>query len=125
MRVAYRIGVVLLALPALASLDPSRCFGQAAWQPSPGHRQVRIWPGAPPDAQPVEGPEVAGTVVDSHGKPRLVGGKPWVYVTNVSRPTMTVYPPQGGDTGVAIVVFPGGGYTSSPSTLRARRRAIG
>jgi len=28
----------------------------------------------------------------------------------VTRPTMTVYSPQGNDTGVAIVVFPGGGY---------------
>ena len=28
------------------------------WQPSPGHTQVPIWPGAVPDAQPVAGPEV-------------------------------------------------------------------
>jgi len=25
------------------------------WQPSPGHTQVPIWPGTPPDAQPVAG----------------------------------------------------------------------
>jgi len=25
------------------------------WQPSPGHTQVPIWPGAAPDAQPVAG----------------------------------------------------------------------
>jgi hypothetical protein len=31
-----------------------------AWQPSPGHRQVPIWPGAVPDAQPVTGPENTG-----------------------------------------------------------------
>jgi acetyl esterase/lipase len=83
----------------------------AGWQPSPGHTQIPIWPGTPPDARPVEGPEVAGTVVDdATGKPRLVGGKPWTYVDKVSQPTITIYPPQGKNTGAAVVVFPGGGY---------------
>ena len=36
-----------------------------AWQPSPGHTQVPIWPGAVPDAQPVAGPEDATTAKDS------------------------------------------------------------
>jgi acetyl esterase/lipase len=31
-------------------------------------------------------------------------------VTNVSRPTMTVYAPKGRNTGAAVVVFPGGGF---------------
>jgi acetyl esterase/lipase/phage tail protein X len=31
-------------------------------------------------------------------------------VNNVSQPTMTVYSPKGTNTGVAVVVFPGGGY---------------
>jgi len=31
-------------------------------------------------------------------------------VSNVSRPTTTVYSPKGKNTGVAVVVFPGGGY---------------
>src|SRR5256714_13600479 len=56
------------------------------------------------------GREVAATVVDSTGHPRLVGGKPWVYVDSVSQPTMTVYSPAGKNTGAAVVVFPGGGY---------------
>jgi acetyl esterase/lipase len=75
------------------------------WQPSPGHTQVPIWPGAAPDALPVTGPEFAKTVT----KP-LVAGKPWVLVDRVSQPTMTVYSPKGTNTGVAAVVFPGGGY---------------
>jgi acetyl esterase/lipase len=75
------------------------------WQPSPGHTQVPIWPGAVPDAQPVGGPEDMGTVKDP-----LVAGKPWVQVGKVSRPTMTVYSPEGKNTGAAVVVFPGGGY---------------
>jgi acetyl esterase/lipase len=76
------------------------------WQPSPGHTQVPIWPGAAPDARPVAGPEVTQTT----GKESLVAGRPWTFVGNVSRPTMTVYSPTGKNKGVAVVVFPGGGY---------------
>jgi acetyl esterase/lipase len=79
------------------------------WQPSPGHTQISIWPGVPPDARPVDGPEVADLVRDS-GKPRLVGGRPWTYVDKVSTPTMTVYSPPAANSGAAVVVFPGGGY---------------
>jgi acetyl esterase/lipase len=77
---------------------------EKAWQPSPGHTQIPIWPGTPPDAKPVAGPEVADTV--NH----LVAGKTWISVGQVSRPTMTVYSPAAKNTGVAVVVFPGGGY---------------
>jgi len=77
-----------------------------AWQPTPGHTQVSIWPGAAPDPQPVAGPEIATAT----GKESLVAGRPMVVVENVSRPTMTVYAPKGKNTGAAVVVFPGGGY---------------
>ncbi|MGA8214497.1 MAG: alpha/beta hydrolase [Candidatus Sulfotelmatobacter sp.] len=77
----------------------------SAWQPSPGHTQVPIWPGEMPDAQPATGPETS-----TREKDHLVAGKPWVYVERVSRPTMTVYSPTGKNTGAAVVVFPGGGY---------------
>lgn len=75
------------------------------WQPSPGHTQVPIWPGAAPDAQAVAGPEVATTDKDF-----LVAGRPVVGVGKVSQPTMTVYSPKEKNTGAAVVVFPGGGY---------------
>jgi acetyl esterase/lipase len=39
-----------------------------------------------------------------------VAGKPWLWVGNVSKPTLTVYSPKGTNTGAAVVVFPGGGY---------------
>ena len=97
-------------LTMIAAIAASLSMTQAAWQPSPGHTQLPIWPGAAPDARPVEGPEVSGTVVDAAGQARLVGGKPWVYVDKVSQPTMTVYSPRGRNTGAAVVVFPGGGY---------------
>jgi len=75
------------------------------WQPSPGRTQMPIWPGAAPDAQPVAGSETV--TVD---KNFLIAGKTVMGVSNVTRPTLTVYPPQVKNTGAAIVVFPGGGY---------------
>jgi acetyl esterase/lipase len=110
MSVSYRVCVALLVLAALAAGAPERAAAQTPWQPSPGHTQLPIWPGAAPDAKAVAGREVSGTVVDSTGRPKLVGGKPWVYVDSVSHPTMTVYSPGGRNTGAAVVVFPGGGY---------------
>jgi acetyl esterase/lipase len=78
---------VLFVCAALSAQKPG-------WQPSPGHTQIPIWPGTVPDAQPAAGPEVAAD-----------GG-----VSNVSQPTMTVYSPNGKNTGAAVIVFPGGGY---------------
>ena len=89
---------VLFAAGLLFAPSGARAEG---WQPSPGHVQVPIWPGAIPDAI-------------AHPKPESVGpgaGRPWWPRANdVSRPTMTVYAPKGRNTGVAMVVFPGGGY---------------
>lgn len=76
----------------------------ANWQPSSGHTQIPIWPGTQPDAQPTTGLERVGT------DKNLVAGRPWVYVDNVSMPTMTVYAPKAKNTGAAVIVFPGGGY---------------
>jgi acetyl esterase/lipase len=95
---------------SLLLLFAAPCAAQTAWSPSPGHTQVPIWPGVVPNAQPVDGPEASGTVVDAVGSPKLVAGRPWIYVDRVAQPTMTVYPPKGDNTGVAVVVFPGGGY---------------
>lgn len=71
------------------------------WQPAPGHVQVPIWPSAVPDALPNPRPE-------SVGPPP--GREWWPRVGSVSQPTMTLYPPSGQNTGVVVVVFPGGGY---------------
>ncbi|HXN49575.1 MAG TPA: alpha/beta hydrolase, partial [Bryobacteraceae bacterium] len=90
----------------LALFAVSACAQKPVWQPSPGHTQVPMWPGAAPDPQPVAGPEFAKT----SGKDDMIAGRPVVEVDNVSRPTMTVYSPKGKNTGAAVVVFPGGGY---------------
>jgi len=76
------------------------------WQPSAGHTQVAIWPGTPPDLQPVKGPERT----EITGPHDLVAGKPYIAIYNVTKPTMTVYSPTGHNTGAAVVVYPGGGY---------------
>ncbi len=65
------------------------------WEPAPGRIQIPIWPtGKMPDALSDSKPEslVQGTIF------------------NVSKPTMTIYSPKTKNTGVAIVVFPGGGF---------------
>jgi acetyl esterase/lipase len=78
---------------------------QQAWQPSASHTQIPLWPGAAPNAGPYTGPETL--MIENKD---LVGGKPWAYINNVSQPTMTVYSPNDKNTGIAVVVFPGGGY---------------
>src|SRR3954451_6507031 len=67
------------------------------WHPPAGRTQIPIWPGTPPDAK--YGPQDNTETTPEPGE-----------VDNVSRPTMTVYPPKGKNTGAAVVVFPGGGY---------------
>ncbi|MGA7720658.1 MAG: alpha/beta hydrolase [Ignavibacteriaceae bacterium] len=74
------------------------------WQPSTGHKQIKIWDGVVPDAQPITKREVA---IRSK---TLVAGKPILAVDYVAEPTITVYSPTGRNTGAAIIVFPGGGY---------------
>ena len=97
--------LTLCILALCTFFAPVRLPAQTPWEPSPGHAQQPIWPGAIPDAQPAKGPET--TKIDDKD---LVAGKPWIYINRVSRPTMTVYSPTGKNTGVAVVVFPGGGY---------------
>jgi acetyl esterase/lipase len=96
-------------LPPLAALllvaAPIALRAQT-WQPTPGHMQVPIWPGAVPNARPATGPETVKITKSDE----LVAGKPWTYIENVTRPTFTVYTPKGHNTGAAVVVFPGGGY---------------
>src|SRR5262245_60073040 len=76
----------------------------STWQPSPGHTQLPIWPSTVSAGRPAAPAETSGVVQ------KLVAGRPWVYIGNVSVPTMTVYSPKGKNTGTAVIVFPGGGY---------------
>lgn len=85
----------ILAIVLVALVGSHSETWAAEWQPSGGHVQAPIWPGAVPDAMRDPKPES----VDSGGG-----------AFNVSRPTMTMYAAIGRNSGAAIVVFPGGGY---------------
>ncbi len=75
------------------------------WAPPAGIAQTPVWPdGARIARPPVTGEESFKTGTD------LIGGKTVTGVDNVSRPTFSLYPAKGRNTGVTIVVFPGGGY---------------
>ncbi|HEY4146950.1 alpha/beta hydrolase [Pinirhizobacter sp.] len=68
----------------------------ATWQPPAPLVQVPLWPQGHAIARPpVTGPESVKT---------------GAIIENVTRPTMTVVPPKGANTGTTVVVFPGGGF---------------
>lgn len=63
-----------------------------------------LWPGKPPGDLPVRGPEKTFVHTSTIYGVNLL-------VTNVTKPTLTVYLPQkGNNTGAAMVICPGGGY---------------
>ncbi len=75
----------------------------APWEP-PGHKQVPIWPGAAPDAQPIGAPENETAAVTTRA------ASTWTRVGHVDRPTVPLYAPRANNTSAAVVVLPGGGY---------------
>ncbi|MDR3727807.1 MAG: alpha/beta hydrolase [Terracidiphilus sp.] len=97
---------LLLLLAAAVAFSTSVLAQQPAWQPAPGHLTLPVWPGLAPGAAANSPAEVDTTTT----KDNLIAGKPLVRLGNVSTPTLTLYSPQGKNTGAAVVVFPGGGY---------------
>ena len=66
-----------------------------------------LWPNGNPETSKVVGPETDPTT-DAN---RIVSGKTTVRVTNVSKPSLAVLPPDSAkNTGATALVFPGGGY---------------
>ncbi len=71
-------------------------------------KAIPIWPGAVPG----ESGNVGAEHDTSDAKSPLIAGKSVVRLTDVSVPTITVYPaPRGKNTGAVMLVFPGGGYS--------------
>ena len=65
---------------------------------------VELWPGKTPGDVGIKGQETSRT----HPSP-LVG--PTKLITNVTKPTLTIYqPPRDKKTGTAMIICPGGGY---------------
>jgi acetyl esterase/lipase len=67
---------------------------------------VKLWPTATPEPAQTTEPETDTT------KPTdaLLSGHRTARLTNVTVPTLTVYPPHERNMGAAVLVFPGGGY---------------
>jgi acetyl esterase/lipase len=90
MRLSSILLALLLATPVLAQ------------QPT-----MLLWPNGNPEPSKVVGPEIDPTT-DAN---RVVSGKVTVRVTNVSKPSLTVFSPEAAkNTGAAALVFPGGAY---------------
>jgi acetyl esterase/lipase len=71
---------------------------------------VDVWPGKPAGDLGIAGTEKFFELKVG-GKPYQVGGKPTRWLTNVSKPTLTIYrPAKDKNTGVAMLICPGGGY---------------
>jgi peptidase E/acetyl esterase/lipase len=71
---------------------------------------VDIWPGKPADDVGIKGDEYFRDLI-VNGKPYQVDGKPTKWLTNVTKPTLTIYRPEKAkDTGTAVLIAPGGGY---------------
>lgn len=98
----------LLIFLATLAISTAGLFGQslAAWPPGPGHVTLLLWADGAPGAAPNAGAEADTTTA----KDNLIAGKPLIRLSNVSKPTLTLYSPKGKNTGAAVVVFPGGGY---------------
>jgi acetyl esterase/lipase len=78
----------------------------AARQTTQATSQVPLWP----EGLEIQRPE--SDKPEEFGKgSKEVAGRPWTWATYVARPTMTIYPPKGRNTGAAVLVLPGGGYT--------------
>lgn len=92
MRCAWMVLALFMTVAAGLAADPA----------------IPLWPkGAPGDKGDV------GEEKDTTGaNGALVAGRPVIRLGNVSVPTMTVYrAPKAKDTGAAVLVFPGGGYS--------------
>jgi acetyl esterase/lipase len=80
-------------------------FAAAAFAQKPV--PMNLWPNGAPGATINPKPEADTTTA----KDNLIAGKPLIRLGNVSNPTLTVYSPSAKNTGAAVVVFPGGGYS--------------
>jgi acetyl esterase/lipase len=75
---------------------------------APAPTAIELWPGTAPGDQGGLGEE-HDTTKPTDGQ---IAGKPVVRLGNVSKPTLTLYrPAPGKDTGAAVMVCPGGGYS--------------
>jgi acetyl esterase/lipase len=96
-----------------ARIEVPKVEREGIWQSGAVGTQVPLWPADVPLAKPDTGdqPEATG-----NGSP-LIGGRPWHWASYVTRPTMTIYPAKGRNTGTALLVLPGGGFRAVATDL--------
>jgi acetyl esterase/lipase len=86
------------------------CLTAASSRAAEGPRVVKLWPGKVPGDLGIAGEEKY-IELKMNGKTYEVGGKSTKWLTNVTKPTLTIYPaPKENNTGVAMLICPGGGY---------------
>src|ERR1044072_8997616 len=93
--------------PATSQQQPADVTEVGIWQPPSGLKQIPIWPNAAPNMERVSQPAERVEITKA---PDVVAGLPYTAVYDVTSPSMTVFPPKGTNTGVSMVVFPGGGF---------------
>lgn len=103
----------LLSLVALIAAAPvllaqtsqvTQATQTPVWQPPATLTTLYLWPNGAPGEPTHPAPETNAAI--SH----LVAGKHYIRLTNVSDPTLTLYPAEGNNTGAAVLDFPGGSY---------------
>lgn len=96
-----------LAFGAALTLSANLSAQHSGWPPDSSHMTMPVWPGPAPGAPAHPPPEVDTTKPTDN----LIAGRRLVRLGNVSVPTLTLYKPKGKNTGAAVLVFPGGGYS--------------
>src|SRR5690349_7209457 len=90
--------LVLLAPPAAVAADQTL--------------SLALWPAkVPADLGLPNNPDEKFIELKMNGKAYQVAGRPTKWLTNVTKPTITLYPaPRDSNTRVAMIICPGGGY---------------
>lgn len=71
---------------------------------------VELWPGKPPEEPGTIGPETQ-RMSKQNVRTQVEITEPTRLITNVTKPTLTIYrPAKDKDTGAAVIICPGGGY---------------
>lgn len=119
MKFEFLLLSVLLAIGDNAAIAPrpadsckapkiEKIEGPSVWEPGPGATQIPLWP----EDAAIQPPEIDGHSEWTGNGSLLVAGRTWNWATYITRPTMTIYPPKGENSGAAMMVLPGGGYAA-------------
>jgi acetyl esterase/lipase len=93
-----------LLLAVAAALGTAASAQQRYLWPASDRLNLPVWPDRPPGE--------SANVPPEHNVPdqSLLAGRPYVRLTDVSSPTITLYKAESHNSGAAVLVLPGGGY---------------